>query len=59
MHTYYSQLTDNERKFVDSLFSRQGAFGLAAAFDVPLAGDDRIERAVDAMARVVIESRKG
>lgn len=44
---------------VDICFSRhEGAFFIASAMGVPLAGDDRIERAVDALARAVIESRQ-
>jgi hypothetical protein len=58
VHHHYEQLTDKERQFVDNVFDGRHLYQQARFFDVPLAGDDRVERAVDALARAVIESRK-
>lgn len=60
IHHYYEQLTNREREFVDDVFSGfgDGIYAKAKAHDVPFAGDDRVERAVDALARAVMESRK-
>jgi hypothetical protein len=57
IHHHYDQLTTNERNFIDAVFDK-GFYELAADLCVPLAGDDRVERAVDALARAVIESRE-
>jgi hypothetical protein len=57
IHHHYDQLTKRERDIVDWFF-RSDNFKQAEHYGVPLAGDDRIERVVDAMARAVIESRK-
>lgn len=56
IHHYYDQLNEQELTFVDLVFERviQEA---AHKYSVPLAGDGRLERAVDALARAVIESR--
>ena len=56
VHYHYEQLTTAERNFVDEVFSRD-IYDAADAFGIPLAGDDRVERAVNALARAVIESR--
>jgi len=56
IHHHYEQLTDDERKFVDDALSDMHP--LARQHAVPLVGDDRVERVVDALARAVIESRK-
>lgn len=56
IHYHYDQLTERERECVDIVFER--VHYIAENCAVPLAGDDRVERAVDAMARAVIESRK-
>ena len=58
IYAHYSQLTLNEVNFVDAVFDGKAMFELAQTYGIPLAGDDRIERAVDALARAVIESRK-
>ena len=55
MHRHYDKLTAAERKLVDDVFS--DAYQTARQYRIPLAGDDRAERAVDALARAVIESR--
>jgi hypothetical protein len=57
IHHHYVQLTEVECRFVDTVF--KDVFKCADDHSVPLAGDDRVERAVDALARAVIESRKG
>lgn len=57
IHYHYDQLTDEERAFVDEMFTPRRMYFLAKAHKIDLAGDDRIERAVDALARAVIESR--
>jgi len=62
LHENYDQLTPGERYFVDEASSKICAFRkdeLALGHNPPaLAGDDRAERAVDAIAKWVIESRK-
>lgn len=57
IHQHYDQLTKKEREFVDSFFDSRWLYELADKMDIPVASDDRIERAVDALARAVIESR--
>lgn len=56
LHHHYDQLTDQERGFVDRVCGRD-TFKLALEFNIVLRGDDTAERAVDAVARWVIESR--
>jgi hypothetical protein len=56
IHHHYDQLTVKERRFVDDAMNE--VFSVAKQRFVPLAGDDRAERAADALARAVIESRK-
>ena len=56
IHHYYDQLNAQEIKFVDLVFERV-IYEANYKHGVPLAGDDRVERAVDALARAVIESR--
>lgn len=58
IHHHYNQLTETERAFVDAIFGNH-LYSEAQSFEVPIAGDDKVERAVDAFARCVIESRKG
>ena len=58
MHQHYEQLTAKEREFVDSFFDSRWLYELADKMGIPVASDDRIERAVDAFARAIIESRK-
>jgi len=61
IHHHYDQLTDKERRFVDDVFSMGRGAAMAELADywgVPLKGDDTVERAVDALARAVIESRE-
>jgi hypothetical protein len=55
IHHHYDQLTDREKFFVDKVFDL--AFIEAGDRKVDLVGDDRVERAVDALARAVLESR--
>jgi hypothetical protein len=57
-HHHYDQLTDWERQFVDKVFDGKNLYAMANAMGIPVAGDDRMERAVDALARCVIESRR-
>jgi hypothetical protein len=58
VHHHYEQLTERERGFVDTIFDGKTLYELASKMGIPLAGDDRVERAVDALARAVIESRE-
>jgi hypothetical protein len=55
IHHYYDQLTDAERISVDLAIS--AALGVLRAERVPFAGDDRMERVVDALARCVVVCR--
>ena len=56
MHHYYNQLTEQEREAVDQMAA--DCFTCAREdYDISLAGDDRAEWAVDALARWMIESR--
>lgn len=57
VHHHYEQLTDAERKLVDIIFDGKVLYETAQSLGVPLAGDDRVERAADALARAIIESR--
>ena len=57
IHHHYSQLTEHEREFVDRMFDGKHMYELANEMGIILANDDRIERAVDALARAIIESR--
>lgn len=57
IHHYYNQLNANETSFVDEVFSTANLWSIAKAHNIPLNGDDTVERAVDALARAVIESR--
>ena len=56
IHHYYDQLNEQELAFVDLVFGHV-IYETAHKYGVALAGDDRVERAVDAFARAVIESR--
>lgn len=56
IHHHYEQLTEYEREFVDAAFSDVDS--VARHYRVPLLGNDILERAVDALARAVIESRR-
>ena len=58
IHHHYEQLAEKERAFVDAIFDGKAMYELAQQHGVPLAGDDRVERAVEALAKAVIESRK-
>lgn len=58
IHHHYDQLTAAERDWVDGIFAEIIATPLGQEGRPPLAGDDRTERAVDALARAVIESRE-
>jgi hypothetical protein len=55
IHHHYDQLTPREKIAVDCAFG--AALGVLRAERVLFAGDDRAERAIDALARMVIESR--
>lgn len=57
IHHHYALLSRAETAFVDEVFSAANLWSLAKSHNVPLNGDDTIERAVDALARAVIESR--
>lgn len=55
IHHHYNQLTKAEANYVDEFFRE--AYPFAKQLSIAIAGDDRMERAVDAFARMVIESR--
>lgn len=55
IHKNYLTLTQVEKEYVDDLFS--DAFKLAHVRGVPLDGGDKAERAVEAFATWVVESR--
>ncbi len=57
IHKHYDTLLNHELAFVDHVFDANELYLQARLYGVPLAGDDRIERAVEALARAVIESR--
>lgn len=64
IHKKYLELTASEREFVDRVFCeiykpRMCGTEESGADYVPLAGDDRAERAVEAFSVFVIESRAG
>lgn len=56
IHHHYERLNDEETDFVDWVFS--DVHDKARKAGIPLKGDDTVERAVDALARAVIESRR-
>ena len=56
LHLHYDQLTPHEREACDH--AARAAMKLIAAYGMPCAGDDRAERMVDGIARLIIESRK-
>ena len=60
IHHSYDQLTEHERNWVDDVFAEIMAMdvGTREGARPPLTGNDVIERAVDALARAVIESRR-
>lgn len=57
LHHYYDQLTDAEREAVDH-WAQQIMQHASIYADMKLDGSDAAERAVDGLARWVIESRK-
>lgn len=56
IHKDYNKLTPTEKAVVDDTF--RAVYTIAKDRGVPLAEDDRIERAVEALATCVIASRK-
>jgi hypothetical protein len=57
MHFYYNQLTKDEREFVDILLNTDVFKFGRGRLGYPLLGGDSAERAIDALARWVLESR--
>lgn len=55
LHFHYDQLTEKERHFVDEEF--RFLYTNARLEGIPLRGDDDAERAVDAVANLIIASR--
>lgn len=55
LHKHYNKLAAHECEFVDDVFA--DIFRAAKLEGIPLNGTDPAERAVDALARLVIESR--
>jgi len=55
LHFHYDQLNELEKLFVDCAVRE--IFAYAKAMSRRLNGDDSCERAVDALARWIIESR--
>lgn len=58
LHAYYDQLDTTERAFVDGIVCRTTFRNGRELLGYDLLGDDACERAVDALARWVLESRK-
>jgi hypothetical protein len=56
LHENYDKLTPDEKAFVDESF--RSIYALAKHSHVPLTGNDDAEVAVDALAKLVIQSRK-
>ena len=57
IHEHYDRLTPEEKKFVDRTFSSDWIGLGETVLGYKFHKDDRIERAVDAVAKWVIESR--
>lgn len=55
LHQHYDQLTEDERAFVDASFAE--IFNDAKLEGIPLNGADPAERAVDALAKLILDSR--
>jgi hypothetical protein len=55
IHAHYDLLTETERKFVDQQFRR--IFQDAKTAGIALRGDDDAERAVDALAALILSSK--
>lgn len=58
MHKNYNLLTDKERDFVDRTFSKDWMASGEMVLGYRLLKDDSVERAVEAVATWVIESRQ-
>lgn len=56
LHEHYDELTPDETQFVDDAFKK--ITDMAKTRKIRLWGDDRMEAAVDALAKLVIESRE-
>lgn len=56
IHNFYNQLTTTEKKFVDDMFSHS-VFVKAKELGIKLDGSDAAERAVEGVAKWVVESR--
>jgi hypothetical protein len=56
IHNNYDKLTDRERHFVDNIF--KDMFEAAKFLGIKLAGDDRAEYAVEAVATWLLESKE-
>lgn len=56
IHKHYLALSEKDRAFVDEAFER--IMDIAVERGISLMADDRIERAVEALARAVVESRE-
>ena len=56
IHHHYEQLTDEEREACDD--AARGVLGSLRDSGIEAAKDDRAERMVDGIARLIIESRK-
>ncbi|MHA2219714.1 MAG: hypothetical protein ACXACY_27720 [Candidatus Hodarchaeales archaeon] len=57
IHHHYDQLTENEQYALDQAFDDM-INTISRQFDIPMIGDDRTERAVDAVAKAIIQSRE-
>jgi hypothetical protein len=56
IHLFYDQLTQDERAALDDAF-RDMMRALSSGGVARIIGDDRAERAINACARAIIESR--
>ena len=57
IHQHYKKLWVAEREFTDEVFGK-ALYARAYAIGFHLPSDDRMERAVDAFAQMLIESRR-
>jgi len=55
LHEHYDKLPLEDRKAVDAAYLAMNA--VLRKFGVPITGDDRAEKVVDAIARGILESR--
>jgi len=57
IHQHYKKLRVSEREFTDEVFGK-ALYARAYAIGMPISNTDSMERAVDAFAQMLIESRR-